>query len=546
MIPSTAPQTTLSRMLFGAPGLVALAALYLLVGLIGHDPWRGDDARHLGPVFAMLQGEGLLLPHLAGEAVGEYPPLYYWTAAVLATLFSWALPAHDGARLATALYAALTLYWIAQAAVALHGREARAAAVLLTLGTLGLVIHAHQAQPLIALMAMQALTLAGLARLGQAPLGGALQAAAGAALAFLAAGLGGALLTLPLLFGVIALSPECRTPRISGALLLALCCALGAAALWPLALHYQQPELFALWWESDWGSFGGALPADRLRPFVEDIGWFTWPLWPIALWSLWLARRRLFSLPVQLPLAATVLAVIWLVTDYEPEVSTLLTLVAPLALLAAGGVTRLRRGAANAFDWFGVMTFAVFALLVWLGWTAQVFSWPPGLARHVARYGPDFVLQGEARQAVLGALACALWLLLAWKLPRSPQRGPANWAMGMTMLWCLAVILLMPWFQHGRSYRPAVEALQVALAEYSEECVASTGLSPSVRASLDYYAGLRPLAVGPQGSPCRLLLVHEDRRSKPPSLSPEWLSVWEHSRGGDKQRETFRLYHRQP
>ncbi len=545
-MPSTpAFSTPLIHRLFGPLGLIALAALYLLVGLTGHDPWRGDDAAHFGPVLGMLQGEGLLFPRLAGQPVTDFPPLYYWVAALLARLFSWLLPLHDGARLASALFAALTLYWTARAAEKLHGREARTPAVLLTLGTLGLVIHAHETQPMLALIAMQALTLAGLAHLRSAPLAGALQASLGAALAFLAGGFAAALLTLPLFVLVLLVSRECHTPRTSGALLLGLCLALTLGAAWPLALHYQEPELFGLWWAGDWGALGSnPIPVAEYGRVLEDIGWFVWPLWPIALWGLWIGRRRLLGLSIVLPVAAAILAAIWLFIDDYDRPAALLVLIPPLALLAASGVPQLRRGAANAFDWFGVMTFGVFGILVWLGWSAQVFAWPPGLARHVERYGADFVLHGSTTLAAIGAIITLVWLVLAWRLPRSPNRAPGNWALGMTMLWCLAVTLLMPWFDHGRSYRPPVESLAGVLADEHSDCVAATGLSPAVRASLDYYAGLRPEAVSPAGSPCRLLLVHDDRREGPRKLPDDWTLLWEHRRGGGKQLDIFRLYRR--
>jgi hypothetical protein len=57
-----------------------------------------------------------------------------------------------------------------------------------------------------------------------------------------------------------------------------------------------------------------------------------------------------------------------------------LLLLSPLVLLAVPGVASLRRGAANAFDWFGMITFSVFALLAWIGWSAMVFGWPEKLA----------------------------------------------------------------------------------------------------------------------------------------------------------------------
>ncbi|THF66473.1 hypothetical protein E6C76_06435 [Pseudothauera nasutitermitis] len=531
--------------LFGPLGLIVLAALYLLAGVAGHDPWRGDDAIHFGPVLGMLQGEGLLFPRIAGDAATQYPPLYYWVAALLAQALGWLLPAHDGARFASALFTGLTLCWTAQAADRLYGRPARAPAVLLTLGTLGLLINAHLTQPMLALLAMQALTLAGLARVPRAPLAGALQAALGAALAFLAAGLSGALLTLPLFVLVLVCAPDCRTPRASGALLLGVCVALVLGMLWPLALHYQHPELFRLWWAEHWGGFGSRLLArDEIGGLLEESGWFLWPLWPIALWALWHGRRRLIGLPILLPLIATLLTAAWVVVDGREPPAGLLPMIPPLALLAAAGAPHLRRGAANAFDWFGVMTLGLFALLVWLGWTAQVFAWPPGLARHVERYGSDFVLHGQTFQAVIGITLTAAWLLLVWRMPRSPNRGPANWALGTTLLWCLAALLLMSWFDHGRSYRAPAESLARVLADEHPDCIATTGLSDDVRVSLDYFAGLRPEPVRAAGSPCRLLLVHDDRRAAPRQLPDEWKLVWEHRRGGGRQLDIFRLYRR--
>ena len=60
------PPSVLLQRLYGSIGLALLVALYLLSGLFGHDPWRGDDARHFGPIFEMLNGEALLFPSIAG------------------------------------------------------------------------------------------------------------------------------------------------------------------------------------------------------------------------------------------------------------------------------------------------------------------------------------------------------------------------------------------------------------------------------------------------------------------------------------------------
>lgn len=535
----------LKRQLYGATGLTLLIVLYLLPGSIGHDPWRGDDVGHFGAIHAMLQGDGILFPAIAGEPLTRFGPLYYWVGAVFATVFGWLLPLHDASRLATPFFAGLAIFWTARTASRLYGRHTRTAAALLTLGTLGLVVHAHEHQPMIALMTMQAMTLAGLALVPTQPVKGSIQAATGVALAFLTAGPTGLLLTVPLFLIITAISPECRNPRASGALILGLSLGLSACVLWPLALNMHAPDHLSLWLEDAWVGFA----ANPLRPrdlarALEMAGWFVWPLWPIGLWTLWRLRHQMLRLPLVLPIATIVLVALAVYASGDLDQAALLPLVVPCALLAAAGVPTLRRGAANAFDWFAVMTFGVFGLTVWLAWTAQVFFWPPGLARSLDRMAPDFVLTGTLIQAWLGAGICLAWAALVWRLPRSPNRGPANWAMGMTMLWCLAVTLLLPWIDHGRSYRQVAESLTIALAGEERGCVAAMGLATSHKASFDYFSGLRTEKVIDNETSCRYLLAHDD--VLPVGVDPDrqWQQIWEYRHGGGKRLEVFRLYRR--
>ena len=81
-----------------------------------------------------------------------YPdaPLYYRTAASFVHLFSWLLPIHDAARLASGLFTLLALEFILLAARERHGRDHAAAAPLILAGSLGFLFHAHEAQPMLA------------------------------------------------------------------------------------------------------------------------------------------------------------------------------------------------------------------------------------------------------------------------------------------------------------------------------------------------------------------------------------------------------------
>ncbi len=533
----------LKRYLYGGAGLSLLIALYLLPGLLGHDPWRGDDIEHFVITYDLMLGNWALMPTLAGVPSLDYGPLYYWVGALFGYAFGWMMPVHDAMRLATAFFAGMGIFWIARTSARLYGKHTRTPAALLTLGTLGLVVHAHVGQPTVALMAMLSMTLAGLALIPTQPLKGNLQAAIGIALAFLTTGLSGLMLTLPLFFTIVAACPECRTPRASGALILGLSIAVALCAAWIMALYGQSPELLSLWWSSHWENLGArALSFSDLPRLLELLGWFLWPLWPIACWAVWRARRYLAMLPWLLPLTSIALTLLVVFINGDLGPAHMVPLIPPLALLAAAGVPTLRRGAANAFDWFAVMTFSVFAMLVWMAWTAQVFAWPPGLARSIERMAPEFVTQNTAGQATLGIVICAIWIALVAFLPRTPNRGPANWAMGMTMLWCLTVTLLLPWFDYDRSYRPAVASLTAALTNQPPGCIAQIGLNSSHRASLYYFGGLVTEPAENNRTQCRYLLIHDNEN--PPAISPsrQWRPVWEYHQGGGRRLEIFQLY----
>ncbi|MBA4741291.1 MAG: hypothetical protein H2060_01120 [Azoarcus sp.] len=545
MPPASTSSTRFGQRLYGPAGFTLLILLYLVPGVIGHGPWRGDDVEHFAIVHGLLAGEWLLYPTLAGQPEGAFGPLHYWISAVFALALGWLLPVHDAARLATPAMAVLATFWIARASARLHGRQTRSVAALLIIGTLGLAVHVHENQPMVTLMMTQALTLAGLALTPERPLRGSLQAAAGTLLAFLAAGPAGMLLTLPLMLIAATCSAETRNPRTSGALILSLSLALGGCALWPVALGSLEPAMLDLWWQQAWADLArDPLHTAGVPRLLELLAWFTWPLWPIAMWSVWRARRQLARLSWLLPLCATVLALAWVFLQGSFNAAAMLPLAPPLALLAAAGLPTLRRGAANAFDWFAVMTFGVFAGLVWLAWSAQVYAWPPGLARSLDRMAPEFVLTGTGLQAGLGIFIVLVWIVLVRGLPRSFQRGSTNWALGMTMLWCLTVTLLLPWFDHTRNYRPVAESLARALADERALCVATLGLTRSHRATLDYYTGLRPQRVRENETTCRYLVTFDDELNPGRTPSWQWREIWEYRHAGGKRLEVFRLYRR--
>ncbi len=70
--------TLFQRRIYGTVGLAVLVALYLLVGLTVHDPWRGDDARYSAPYWRCCAANPGCSRCWLGEPLADYPPLYFF------------------------------------------------------------------------------------------------------------------------------------------------------------------------------------------------------------------------------------------------------------------------------------------------------------------------------------------------------------------------------------------------------------------------------------------------------------------------------------
>lgn len=522
-----------------------MLAFYVLAGLFGRDPWKGEDAVHLGTAWHILAHNDWLAPDLAGRAFNE-PPLYYWSAALFGKLLGWLLPLHDAMRFASGFWVALALIGLYYAGRELYGQESAAASPLLLAGSTGLIIHAHEAQPLLVALAAYSGGLAAIAAFGRRPrLAGPFY---GLALAACLLGTGFAP-TLPLLFAAplaAFFSPERR--RALAACLLGWAVFALLAAPWPVALGMVEPASLHAWLRAEWAQFSAGSSLHRgLAGYLGLLPWLAFPTLPIAAWTLWTSRRRWrdwkLERPLLPPLTLLALTFALLILAYRPKEVPALLLLPPFALLATPGALALRRGAANAFDWFGIMTFSFFAGLVWLGWSALALGWPERLAKRTIVLRPGFVGQFEPL-AVAAAVAGTLWWIwLVATSPRSPYRSLIHWTMGFTTFWLLAALLWLPWFDYGKSYRQVAQAVARQLPA-DHGCIAERNLSDAQRASFAYFVGIEPLSFNTRGGKrCDWLLVQGDTRQEVAAPDSAWIRVWEGSRPGER-RERFRLYRR--
>lgn len=537
--------------------LIGLCALYLLAGLFGHDPWKSDDAIHFGVAYGFLNGDGLqggwLVPHLAGEPFLEAPPpLYYWVAAACAKLLGWLLTPPDATRLASALFGAAFLGLLAAASRVLYANsssnrdivsEEGNVAPLIAIGCLGLLVPIHDTQPLIALLAASAATYLGLAVLPQRPLAGGIQAGLGLGLGFLAAGSIAVITLAPLLL----LAPLHRHWRSSASLrgiALALLVAAPLIAIWPIMLAWQAPHFFSAWWSHSANSLVFQTGwRQSLLPLAELMGWFTWPALPLALYTLWIQRHRLNQPGIVLPLIGLAALLLELVFIFGPRPLFALPLLLPLILLATVGAGRLRRGAANAFDWFGMMTLTLVAGLLWLGGSALTLGIPTRLAVRATVLEPGFVSTFSPLPFIIAVALLLAWLWFIFASPRSPWRATTHWAAGVTLMWALVATLWLPWIDYGKSYRNVVLDLKRVISS-SHGCIAGHDIGGAQRLSLQYFAGIVTVRTNTRtATTCPLLLEQGAVRGATSLPPPGWRKIWEGHRPSDRS-ERLRLFQR--
>jgi len=304
-------------------------------------------------------------------------------------------------------------------------------------------------------------------------------------------------------------------------------------------LYLRSPELFAAWWKISMQPHGAALA--NLKYFLSTGSWFAWPAWPLALWAGWALRRRWRDPRVFVPAAAIALLLAGL-AFWGPALDVnMIPLLAPLALLASQGIPTLRRGAAAALDWFGVVTFACCAALVWLGYFAMLTGAPPRIAANLERAAPGFAAQFQLLPFLVALLLALGWVYLVFFTAPAPIRSVLRWAAGVVLLWGTVAMLWMPWVDYQKSYRSVALKLRAAIPP-DAGCIAAKSLGVPQAAALHYHAGIRTRPydlLNPRA--CPLLIVQGNPGLELGAPGEGWVKLADVGRPGDRA-ETQRLY----
>lgn len=518
--------------------LVLLCVFWLLPGLWGHDPWKPAENQSMAIIAQMLHGAHWSVPLVAGVPYLEHAPLYYWCAALFAQPLTWlGVPLHDAARLSTGVWMALAMWGVGLAGRELHGRRQGRVAVVVLIGSIGLLLWGHHVSPAAAAFAAFAWQLYALALARRRPL----QAGGLLGLAWLVLLLGSTWGEALLAMGAALLLLPFSAWRRSGylaALLAAFTIAMPLGLLWPLSLYKQAPEAFALWWDhQSLGLYGGIV---NLRLFHEPgylpsiIVWFAFPCLPLAAWALWFYRQSLRQSRWVLLIVQSVLVMLWLFFAGEPGESQALLLLVPLAVLAAAGVDDLRRSAASSLYWFGITTLGVLAVTLWGLWLALQLGWPAEILSALHRRSPTYI--PAIGLGVFFAVGISVaWVRVLLGKRTLGRRAVTAWACGLTLVWGLLVGLWQPWLDASKTYREVGRGLSVAARDYSG-CIYAPQSGVASLGGLSYFSGMDLRGREAIGvAQCPLLLLQSQATDGSRKL------LWMGSRSGESN-ERFFLY----
>lgn len=523
--------------------LLLLCAIYLVPGLIGRDPWKGADITAFGYMLGMAEGRSSWWAPAIGGLAADAPLWPYWLGATsISALSPWLDPAL-AARLpfATLLGMVMALVWYgcfhlarteaAQPIAFAFGGEAEAVdyaravadgALLALLASLGLLQLGHETTPELGQLLAAALFLYALAaspfRLWRA------RAAAVAALSLLAAGGAPTIAVSAGLVGCV-ICVRSRYPRTRFFAAWVLASTMAAAALaWGLGLWTWRLPAAA--------TTGDAVGAARL------LLWFTWPVWPMAAWTMWRWRRHLTRRHIAIPLGLATCSVVASLAMGGSDRALLLALPA-LAVMAAFALPTLKRSAGAAIDWFSVFFFSGSALVVWVMYVAMQTGIPAKPAANVAKLAPGFVAP-FSWLALLVALAGTVgWLwLVRWRTARHQH---ALWkslvlpASGVALTWLLLMSLWLPLLDYGRSYRPLIA--RIAQHVDTTSCIAAAETPKHLQAALEYFGRFEVDAVrGPDDSACNYRVAVESvRRTRTIPLG--WTLVARERRPTDRDEQ---------
>lgn len=516
--------------------LIILCCMWICLGLTGHQPWKPNESNSISIIKSMLAGEHLLDPIAIGETTIKNPPLYYLSATTFSKVLSPVLNMHDAARLVSGFWMALTLLLMGMIGRELWGEGIGRQTTLIMLSSIGLIVTAHLLMPEVSALTGSAMAFYGLALAKRRPFRASVLLGTGIGISFMSTGLITAAISLITAILLPLFFKAWRSKSYAIVLGLAAITLAPWILLWPALTWHISPNHLNAWWENQ-------IQFTQLNHLytIRTLAWFAWPALPIAAWGFWRFRSHLLFKPkFQLIVTFFLIAFFMIGLKSKNADVGILTLLIPLVAIAGGAAETLKRGAAGALNWFGLVLFGLMGILIWLGWIAIITGYPAKLSARM------HILSGLTEAHInIPALIIALFVTIVWGITinakRSNRAAVTDWAVGITMAWSLLMALWLPMIDSAKSYQGVMFSLKGALPK-RHDCINSTGFGQPQQALLDYYTGIGVFPLKNTIKPnCSLYLVQENQHYGQINPGEGWKMIWQGHRPADRH-EKFRLY----
>jgi 4-amino-4-deoxy-L-arabinose transferase-like glycosyltransferase len=553
--------------------LVLITAIYGLLGIFGRDPWKNDDAAGFGAMWTLANGSWIdwLLPHIDGRSEILAGPLPYWFGASLIGVFGPLMGPTNAAGLysATCFFLSCIAIWHASyllgrrpevqpSAFALggqpkprdYGRTLADSALMIFLACVGLALRAHETTPALAQLLGVSTVLYGMVRGLDKPLQGGSWTGLGLAVIALSASLWlFVLIFIGLIISLIICEVKPHPRWLASAWLVAL---LGIS-VWPFLWWLsdlstgQMQAAWQAWWSND--DMQLVISGKSSGFLARNLPLYAWPVWPLALWSIWFWRKGannplggIRNPNMALPLGIVITVLVYQTHLQALSEQSLLLIIPPLVIWACFSLPIIKRSVISFIDWFALLTFTLVGAFIWVMWFAMTTNFPAGLARNIAKKVPGFVPEFSWLALIAAIVVTALWVsVVKWRTSRAPKviwRAVVISAAGTTLTWVLLMTLWLPTINYAKTYRDVAQRL-VQVVPPQSLCINSTHLGDGQLASFIYFTKLK----FKDDVNCDLWISNQpgEARKRAKQLNKNLELIWEDRRVSDRS-ERLRLY----
>ena len=149
-----------------------------------------------------------------------------------------------------------------------------------------------------------------------------------------------------------------------------------------------------------------------------------------------------------LPLIFSIAIFITIALDNKLDQINLMPILIPFSIIGVGAIDLLKRSAASALNWFGILIFGFVGILIWLGWFSMMTGFPTKLYERIYYLSGNYNAEFEFISFLIALIITILWVMSIRNLKITNRSAISNWALGITMVWVTSIMLCSPFLDN--------------------------------------------------------------------------------------------------